>query len=324
MAESQAGQPSEKIARRIIKCPVTYCLVIVSLFPSAAQAQQCAAEMRLEVLALQTVVDSVTARARTSPPGPAAADSATARIRFYQRARAAIQDDGIYYAAIGSTAAAAPCLAERRATFRSTAISLLPADSTSLSEKALRDVLHSSVAAVLSTRYSATDRVGVLFGIGFSFIFNRDEPEIVKVIERDTGQARRSYVVRKETNRAGPVAVTGIGVRFRDVQPGLGRLLPAAAFGSVQFGIGEDPVRGAALGLGWPLAGDAQIIFGLSLSRIDALRDDLVADFRKAGARLELPVGENLESIVGARTASTLLLGLAVPVALRSAFGGTS
>ncbi len=214
-----------------------------------------------------------------------------------------------------------PCLAARRDLYRSSALSSIGADSTKVTEERLKAALNDAFSTVLSTRYAATDAVGVIFGIGFQGLFNSDKPERVKVVERDTGSTQKKYIVRKEVNRSSPNAVTGIAVRFRDSRSGLLRLAPGTVFGSIQLGIGEAPVQGVALGLGWPLVGDTQILLGWSLVRIDALRDDLDDTFRENKARMELPVGETEQSILGVRTPSSLLVALAVPVSLKTALG---
>ena len=281
---------------------------------------QCPNDLRTEVMALDAVVDSVLAKAKGKATNSSEQDTESA-VAFYRRATQALQTPEVYIAAVASTGAAAPCLIERREVFRATATNLLLRDSAKLSEQELERALRLAAAAVLSTRYAPTDRVGVLFGIGFGGVLNIDEPELVKVVQRDTGDARRSFIVRESPNRAGPVALTGIGIRFRDAADGWDRFIPAAAFASIQFGVGDDPVRGAALGIGWPLVGDSQILLGFNLSRIQALREDLVAEFRDSRGRMEFPIGESAESILGTRTSAALLIALGVPVSLKAAFG---
>jgi hypothetical protein len=56
---------------------------------------------------------------------------------------------------------------------------------------------------------------------------------------------------------------------------------------------------------------------------VASLRKDLLSDFNKASdGRLLLPVGETEQSIEGTITRTSILLAIAVPVGLKTAFGG--
>jgi hypothetical protein len=321
--------------------------------------------MRGEVVALEAIGDSILAATfpeKQSPPTEAA-DGGTEQqtvaaaptpdsSKVSNRLKNALDDGTIFLSHLQQAGAAMPCLLERRELYRMTVRNALPTDEATLTKERVRSALRQGSAAVLSTRYSPSDRVGVLFGFGFS-VLGKDDATRYKVISRTEGESdtpvTKQYIVKESESQSIPVATTGIAVRFRDrdsnrrwrfrgsgTDPGevignnvvwlVDHLIPTTVFGSVQFGDNdvEGIVNGTALGLGWRVVGDVNILVGLSISRTPTLRGDLETAFRASPIEgiLPLPAGETEETIVGTQSEQGFLFALAMPVSLKPVFGG--
>jgi hypothetical protein len=284
----------------------------------ARLAAQCNGDLRNEITGLLAISDSMIANLRRNDGG-IPRDSASAIIGNAE----------IFGGKASRAGPSAGCLIERQTVFAQTALSLLPPGET-VSSDTVRYAIAQAGAALLGERYHASDRIGLVFGIGINRVFDKQDTETFKIVSRrDSVGTDERYVVEESDSRQFPSAVTGLLVRFRERPDLTSRnweqaLVPTAAFASVQFSnLGATgPVNGASLGLGWQLTGSTHVLFGYSIYRVKALREDLRAEWgERSDGRLRLPDGETEESILGVEGANAFTFSLAIPVSLRAAFG---
>ena len=177
--------------RLIARC-ATFLGVMLCVRSEVSRAQQCAGDIRSEVLALEAVGDALaqagfpkqapnpdTPADTTKRPKPP--DTSTPRSRL----RDALAKDGVYLASLGNAGTAAGCIFDKRALYRSMFEAAI-GDTSTLSEDDVKRASRLAASAVLATRYSATDRVGVLFGFGMTALRKSDSRrfKIVALSER--------------------------------------------------------------------------------------------------------------------------------------------
>jgi hypothetical protein len=342
---------------RLVARSATYLGVMLCVRSEVSHAQQCAGDIRSEVLALEAVGDSLIQvgfpkQAANGPANPA--DTPRSRLRD------ALAKDGVYLSSLGNAGTAAGCIFDHRALYRSTFEAAI-GDTSTLSEDDVKRAGRLAASAVLATRYSATDRVGVLFGFGMTALRKSDSRrfKVVALSEpppagapEGTAATTVNYIVEESRSSLLPLALTGIAVRFRERDGAVRRAvtdrleptrssadasnlswwidhaLPTTVFGSVQLGAGTGdtgPVNGTALGLGWRVVGDVTLLFGYSVNRVKTVRRDILAAYLAAeGNKLELPAGESEATVSGTESASGWMFALGVPVSLQSVFGGGS
>jgi len=334
---------------------------------------QCVGDVRGELTGLATISDSIIALAFRSTNSVAAtttsstATSSTSSMAgssvatkpgvdtliTVERVRKALFEETPFLVGLSRAGTAAPCLLDRRDVFRSAVRGALPeGDTAHVNVSQVRNALRDGEAAAFATRYSPTDRIAVLFGLGMSLIQPNDARQFKVVTRRGPGAdtSSRQYIVEASNSRSFPVATTGLAVRFRDPLPSkprptarrpatlrtlravvvenlawlYERAKPTTVFGSVQFGGSEEgAVSGTALGLGWRVVGDVHLLAGFSLTRLSTLRKDLLRQFENdTTGVLPLPSGESESSILGTHSEQALLVAFAVPLSLRGVFGG--
>jgi hypothetical protein len=348
----------------------TISLSVLCLLSSANRhlEAQCVGDVRDELTGLSTISDSVFAGAFriVAPPAPPAAGPAPApaapgaipkatvdSVTTMQRLKKALAEEAPFIVGLTRAGTAAPCLIDRKEIFRAAVRGALPESDTAKVDAAqAKKALRAGEAAVFATRYSPTDRIAVLFGLGMSLIQANDAQRFKVINRRGQGAdtSSKQFIVQESGSRSFPVATTGLAVRFRDRLPAaprprperaktLGnvsgflatniawlyeRAKPTTVFGSVQFGGGEEgAVSGTALGLGWRVVGDVHILAGFSITRLSTLRKDMLRQFKSdTTGVIPLPPGESEESVMGTQSEQALLIAFAVPLSLRGVFSG--
>lgn len=326
---------------------------------------QCVGDVRDELTGLSTISDSVFAGAfkTVAPPtataggtpvaAPGAVKTILDTVTTMERIKRALAEEAPFVVGFTRAGTAAPCLFDKKDIFRAAVRGALPeADTTHVHATQVKKALRAGEAAVFATRYSPTDRIAVLFGLGMSLIQPSDAQRFKVITRRGIGSdtSSKQFIVQQSNSRSFPVATTGLAVRFRDRLPPeprprvrrpktlrtaasaavsnfawlYERAKPTTVFGSVQFGGGDEgAVSGTALGLGWRVVGDVHLLAGFSITRLSTLRKDLLTQFKAdTTGVIPLPPGESEGSILGVQSEQALLVAFAVPLSLRGVFSG--
>jgi hypothetical protein len=319
---------------------------------------QCIGDLARETTALESL--SAAIKDAALKPIPAGTNKT-----YWEQFQDALSDDGLYGQHTAKAGGAQPCLQEKKELFRSAAREALlsklggkTGDLAIAKAKDVEEALRTGAFSALATRYSPSDRFGVFFGFGSSYVPKKSVATRFKVVSQSemvttpasastpasTTTLTKQYAVVASDSRSRPVGTTGLAMRFRDRRSDLGgdcarkgahdqisdclafamdRVWPTTVFGSIQFGGGEGFVSGTTLGLGWKVVGDVNLLVGLGVTEIPTLRRELRAQFEanKEG-RLLVPAGESSESIMGTQTERSWMFALGIPLALRNALSG--
>jgi hypothetical protein len=220
-----------------------------------------------------------------SPSSNGATDNGAgtlAKTNSFQLAQETIGKDEHYFNALSLAGSSATCLIGLKSVYQTAARAAVQGfDPDLFTTEDLRKALADGAASVLSSRYAPTDRFGLVFGIGVTFVLTNEDRNKYKIVSRGESGQTQDYIVKESQSSAAPAAVTGMVVRFRDRNAkqapapprdtgrgfvarasgavgSSGRrtldfLFPTSTFASVQFGAGavSGPLQGASLGLGW-------------------------------------------------------------------------
>jgi hypothetical protein len=306
---------------RFFSPAVTYLWAAVAAVAIATPARvltaQCVSDLRSELVGLTAISDSIMKRVGSADTIPRATAEATLR------------DIGLFAAKAGLSGTAATCVMLGQSAFQQAALASLPTGQNALKRAEIQRAASEGVAAVLASRYAASDRVSLVFGIAMTALLDASDAAEWKIISRTDSSAtpvEKRYIANESNSRQFPSAATGVLVRLWDPGPRNNfwrRVTPHGVFGSVQISNAGDtgPVNGAALGISWKLVADTHFLVGYSISRRKSLRDDLSKGHTN-DSLIPLPPGETSDSILGTNTANGIMWALVLPVSLRSALGG--
>jgi hypothetical protein len=301
--------------------------LLAALFACTAGANaQCVSDLRGEVRGLTAISDSLV---KSFGGAKATRDSA----------KVVLQNSEIFGAKALAAGPAAQCILERQTTYLRAAVATLP---DTVSPDQFRQAVTNGVAAVLSERYTSSDRISLIFGIGMTTVFDKTDTEEWKIISRPgtpvpggpTPPPEQRFLANTSDSKQFPTATTGVLVTFWDPGPARApygkhwlrnasrRLAPSGVFGSIQISDAGDtgPVNGVSLGLSWKIVASSQFLIGYSITRFKTLRDDLRTGI-DPDKLVPLPPGETEQTILGTETTNGLMFALALPISLKSALG---
>jgi hypothetical protein len=231
----------------------TLSLLVLLAQPSSAQ---CVSSLRDELWALDDIAKAIEERTFSSGAEGAAVElkagvsdstkkpTVVTNAQRWKLFSDALGDDALYLGKLARAGVAMPCLMDKRDVFRTAArakmLELLGGKQDAFDEKkreALAEALRTGAATVLETRYASSDRFGMFFGVGASYIPQRDDAVRYKVISQSetvvtpgtNGQPAtektqtRQYIVEETSSRSYPVGATGLTMRFRDRNSGRGQ-----------------------------------------------------------------------------------------------------
>ncbi|HYD54182.1 MAG TPA: hypothetical protein VEA99_16215, partial [Gemmatimonadaceae bacterium] len=211
--------------RRSVPWPLVALAAIAA--GGARLGAQCVGDLQKETTALESLAVAIKEAAMKKPGEKGS---------YWKQYLDALGNEALYGQHLMKAGTATPCLLDRREAFRTAARTALVErvkDPEKLNDSNADDVaeaLRSGAFTVLGSRYSPTDRFGVFFGFGASYIHQAHDARRYKVISQtetvttpgangqpstQTSQTKQ-YIVEDSRSRSYPVGATGLTMRFRE------------------------------------------------------------------------------------------------------------